>query len=252
MKSTSNGIFFFEKINLFSGVIAFSSSQKNGNMSLRLDKAGGTEKNRKKIAAELGFNFADMVFAQQVHGDKIAVLRKEDAGRGVVKGEEALENTDAMITREKNICPVILSADCVPLVFYDPKKMAVGAVHAGWRGTMLNIAGKTVKSFIEKFQTDPKDLLVGIGPSIGLECFEVGDEVVKAAEKEGLSDFVIKKEGKRLFDLWSANKVQLIEAGVLEKNIDIANICTHCDKGFYSYRRNKIEGRFATGIIISI
>jgi hypothetical protein len=139
---------------------------------------------------------------------------------------------------------------------YDSAKKIVGAVHAGWEGTLGLIARKTVKVFQKHFGSSPEDMLVGIGPSIGPCCYQVGQEVISRAKRVfGTTQGCVgneSSEGRGYFDLWKANLEQLLQVGVPQKNIEIAALCTydHPDL-FFSHRLEKGKtGRFGAGIFI--
>ena len=131
-------------------------------------------------------------------------------------------------------------ADCVPVLLYDPVHHAAGVVHAGWKGTVARIAAQTIVRMGEEFGTAASDVLAGIGPSIGADCYTVGAEVAeqfRAAFPDHAEQIIQERDGAIHLDLWAANRVQMVEAGVLVQNIDQADICTSCDRNFfYSYR----------------
>jgi YfiH family protein len=148
----------------------------------------------------------------------------------------------------------VQTADCVPILLFDPEKKVVAAVHAGWRGTVSKILAKTVGQMVEKFDCQPSDIVAGIGPSIHMHAYEVGAEVVEAVQDNfGNSTALLKPsltEGKAFFDLWEANKTILIESGIPEENIEVMGLCSfeHADL-FYSARRDGIDtGRMVSGI----
>lgn len=208
------------------------------------------KKNRQINFDLLNIDLSHSVFCQQVHGDNVHVVVANDAGRGSSSYESGIPETDALITNLPNICLALLVADCVPIFFYDRSKKVIGMAHAGWRGTMLNIAGKTVQKMVSEFGTDPKNILVGIGPSIGPNCFEVGDEVATAAKENMLEKFLNYKNDKIYFDLRRANREQLVLSGIPPENIEISKTCNHCSKDYFSYRRDKDSRRFAVGIML--
>ena len=212
-------------------------------------------KNRERLAEAIGIPLDNFTTARQVHDSHVAVITEELKGRGSFNFDTAISATDAMVTDTPNICLMVLQADCVPLLFFDLKKKVIGVAHAGWRGTVLLVAQNTVKVLKEKFNCSADDILVGIGPSIGPCCYEVGPEVVIQIDKA----FHYKREyihqtpdGKRYFNLWEANKMQLVQAGIPEKNIEIARICTYCNHTvFFSYRyQQRKTGRFGAGIML--
>ena len=135
----------------------------------------------------------------------------------------------------KNTPLVIFTADCIPVLLSDKEGRAVGAVHAGWRGTVMKIPNKAAELMIKTYDISPENIFAAIGPGIGKCCFEVGEEVAK----EFNSSFVKKgTDGKFFVDLWAANFAALCEAGISPENISVAGICTKCNCGdFYSYRK---------------
>ncbi len=147
---------------------------------------------------------------------------------------------DAVITRRRDVLLGIKTADCVPILLYDKVGLAIGAAHAGWRGTAAGILKKTIAEMQAAFGTDPEDLLISMGPSIRWCCYEVGREVIDAVSKETGKEgeyFKPKKAGKYCLDLQSANKLQALSLGVPERNISIIEECTYCfPERYYSYR----------------
>jgi YfiH family protein len=142
---------------------------------------------------------------------------------------------------------VLRFADCTPVLLADPKRKVVAAAHAGWRGSAVRVAGAAVSALVEAFASRPKDLIAGIGPAIGPCCYGVGEDVVAAfADRPGLL-----MDGR--LDLWEANRLALVEAGVPADQIEVAGVCTQCQSDrFFSHRANKGEpaGRFAALIKI--
>ena len=143
-------------------------------------------------------------------------------------------------------------ADCVPIIFADVENIAVGVAHGGWKGTMKKIAAKTFLAMQENFGTRAEDCLVGIAPSIGSCCYEIGEEVRDACKKSfpNNPELIEERDGKFFLNLWEANKIQLMEVGLPEENIDVAGECTCCKNSWYfSYRAAKgTTGRIAAVI----
>jgi len=212
-------------------------------------------KNREQIAMAMGIPLKCFTLSRQVHGHNVAVITDDLRGSGADSFNTAIDATDAMVTDIANICLVVLQADCVPLLFFDLKKKVIGAAHAGWKGTVQMVAQNTVKTLKEKFNSSPDNIIVGIGPSIGPCCYEVGPEVVFPADTV-FSDTrgYIKEtdDGKRYFNLWEANKIQLVLSGIPEENIKTSGICTYCNHTlFFSHRYQRTEtGRFGAGIML--
>jgi polyphenol oxidase len=225
-------------------VAAFVSTKQAGNISYNVgDDPKKVTVNRKALARSLNILIRSFTCAVQVHGGKVVKVTKSMRGKGALDIKSAIKNADAMITNIPGICLLIQIADCVPLLIYDPKKKVIGAAHAGWRGTVKDIAGKTVKTMKKYYKSDPKDIYVGIAPSIGKCCYEVGPEVA--------NEFGYK--GRIKLDLKEENLSRLIKAGIPRKNVQISPICTQCSsKDFFSVRAAKGNtGRFAAGIMLT-
>lgn len=180
-----------------------------------------------------------IVRGEQVHRDKIIwvdekVLVKAKKGSSAV-GENAImiPKVDALVTRESGIILGVFVADCVPILFVEPQQRIVGVIHAGWRGTALEITRKTM----EFLKIRPFNILVGIGPALCAKHFVVGEEVARQFPKEVVQESV-EEDGRFHVDLVQANILQLLEVGVLQKNIEVMPHCTYEETGnLYSYRR---------------
>ncbi len=210
--------------------------------------------NRQMLAAQHGFEPSAFVFAEQVHGNVVEYISPDKRGRGAFSRSTALPHCDAMITHHPNICLVAQAADCVPILFYDPVKKAIGAAHAGWRGTAAKIAAAVVGAFQERYSSDPRDILVGIGPSIGPCCYEVGDEVAQQV-REAFPDswqavLQPSPSGKHIFNLWQANRITLLAAGITPQNMEVAEICTRCNNHQFFSARAGDHGRFGAFIML--
>lgn len=183
-----------------------------------------------------------------VHGAEILTVTK--ANRQAMMGY-----VDGLITREVESYLFMRFGDCTPLIFYDPVQNAIGLTHAGWRGTMQNVAGATVKAMVDQLGCRPKDIMVVVGPSIGPCCYEVGQDVMAAAPKTFADPdtLFIRRNGNpnhAYFDLWEANRQQLAVAGI--EQIIQTELCTACRTDeFFSHRaENGSTGRF--GVIIGL
>ena len=212
--------------------------------------------NRKQLTEALGIPLEWLTTAKQVHGHHVRVLSRMDRGRGARDYGGALEATDALVTDLPGVCPLVLVADCVPVLLYDPGKRVIAAIHAGWRGTLARIAERTVRTMVQLFGSAPEEILAGIGPSIGPCCFQVGAEVIAQAESTlGRKSGCIWREsstGGRI-DLWKANRGQLLAAGLIARHVEVAGICTaHHSDDFFSYRKEgEGTGRFGAGICMT-
>ncbi len=153
---------------------------------------------------------------------------------------------DALMTNENSVGLGILHADCQAAIIYDPCHKVIATVHAGWRGMVAGIYGKTISALGERYGTRPADLLVAIGPSLGpqhAEFIHYRTEFPKS--------FWPFRKGEYTFDLWKIALWQLEQAGVLEKRVELAERCTYGDnEKFFSYRRDKTKGRHATVVAL--
>ncbi len=258
--SKSIPIWRFEHFSKFSSVLHYISGREggvsDGNFdSLNLgysvsDDRRNVEENRQRLANALQITPGDFLFPWQTHNDNIKVIFNPE------EKNDNLADTDGIITNLPGICISVLTADCVPLIFYDPLKQVIGVVHSGWRGTVKGIAAKMIQTFISEFNSKASDILVGIGPSIGPDVYEVGKDVIEGVKNTfgKASEFILKetKKDKAYLNLWKANRFLLEQAGVLPENIEKAYICTYTDhEYFFSARRlGKDCGRFGAGIML--
>ncbi|MCF6465180.1 peptidoglycan editing factor PgeF [Clostridium sp. Cult2] len=178
-----------------------------------------------------------IVSVNQVHGTNIKIVDSE-----LINSKMALSlEVDGLITDIPNVVLTTYHADCVPIYFLDIAKKIIGIAHGGWRGTFDNISGKMIDTMKNKYDSNTKDILVGIGPSIGPCCYEVGKDLgEKFSERYNRFHDIIIRNGKIFLDLWKINYLQIEEKGIPKENIILSNICTSCEiDKFYSYRKEK-------------
>lgn len=184
----------------------------------------------------------NFVTCQQTHSANIHIVTINDMGKEI-------PDCDGLITKVKNINLQIKTADCVPISLKDNIKKIVGIVHAGWRGSEKEIIKKAVKLFISKFNSDPKDIKIKIGPAIDKDNYIVRSDV-KNKFKKYLEFFEKISIDQWRFDLVGVNIKQMLSMGILEKNIKNTNISTYLDPNYPSYRRDgKVKG-FKTKIML--
>jgi len=184
------------------------------------------------IGDMLGIDVQRFVLSDQVHEDTVRIITSADCGKGISR-ESDIIGVDALVCAEPNIPFITFYADCVPLFFLDPVKRVAAMAHSGWRSTVKQIGIKTLEAMANAFGCAPKDILAGIGPSIGHCHFEVGSEVAEHFEDE----FAKSRGGKYDIDLWGVIAEQLKSAGVQDEHITLAGLCTACHTDeFYSYR----------------
>lgn len=214
------------------------------------DAPHSVEGNRSILARAFGASVEKLVTVKQVHGvDLLAIDSPNPDYSHFFKLE-----CDGIVTNQPGVMIGITVADCVPVLFLDPKNKVVAALHAGWKGTAGRICRKGIDAMREMFGCKPSDILAAIGPAIGPCCYEVDAPVMEEFKRNGLGfdAFAVERgEGKWGLDLSLANKVQLLEAGLSEKNIETADTCVSCEKNLYfSYRRDKGETGRQMGFIM--
>ncbi|CAM3726697.1 peptidoglycan editing factor PgeF [Cohnella lubricantis] len=228
------------------------------------DDLAAVLRNRRRTAETLGWDFAAWTCAEQVHSARVRVVASAERGRGRESRESAIQDTDALVTNEPDLLLVMYFADCVPLYFYDPETGAMGLAHAGWKGTVADIAGETVRTMAASFGTRPENLLAAIGPSIGPCCYEVDEPVMKHVrplvselmgeseslagagfESRGNPPFIERGNGRASLDLKEINRHLMIKAGILPSRIELSSWCTGCRTDlFFSHRKeNGATGR---------
>ncbi len=203
------------------------------------DDAENVRENTSILSSAAGFDPAGLVSSDQVHGTSILIAEKPGRYPGY----------DAFITRTANLFLCIYTADCYPVLIYDPVNRAAGAAHAGWKGTAGRIVVKTLEAMHESFGTKPSECTVWIGSGISAGAYEVGGEVAEAFPSECCLPATSEEDGeKKQLDLSLANYLQLVRSGIPETNIGRSPFCTFRDSDlFYSYRRdNGITGRMAS------
>ncbi|CAN5717529.1 hypothetical protein BH23CHL2_BH23CHL2_12030 [soil metagenome] len=211
--------------------------------------------NRAAFLDSAGFDGNALTLGRQIHGSRISVVTSADRGRGRPPDFDAIPNSDGLITTATDVVLGTIVADCVPILLYDPVQHALGLVHAGWRGTVAGIARNAVHNMAGAFGSRPADLHVGIGPSIGPCCYEVGAEVIDAWISAGTPDAqraVVPREPRPHLDLWQANRLTLIDAGVPCDNIELGNVCTRCQSTSYFSHRAAMAGERARGRMIMV
>lgn len=194
------------------------------------------------LSDNLGLDLNKFIFTNQVHENKVEYVTSKN-----LKGEfyeNVISKTDGLITDEKGIFLVTKYADCMPIIAYDPIKNVVGVAHSGWRGTLIDMPKHLIIKMMNEFGSNPENIFVSIGPSIGPESFEVGKDVAeKFAKKFGVM-FIKELNGKYFINLWRIAENQIYEMGV--RNIEISLIDTYSNtEYFYSYRKEKTKKRFA-------
>jgi len=254
-----------------SGVTAFSTTRHGGCSSGHYasfninhycgDSEEAIGRNRCALCSLLGVDDNGLIMPHQTHETKVIHVDKSFMELSLTGRQERLEGVDALTTCLGGLCIGVSTADCIPILLYDKVHSAVGAIHAGWRGTVQRIVLKTVKQMTDRYGSRPSEITAQIGPGISVDNFEVGDEVYDAFINEGFNmdtisrrypDMAGSKKQKWHIDLPECNRQQLQACGLLPQHIHCAGICTfkqHAD--FFSARRLGIHsGRIFTGIML--
>jgi YfiH family protein len=200
------------------------------------------------VAEAFGIARDRVVTVHQVHGDDIiAVDSRNFRDIGPM-------HADGLFTSVRGIAVGVETADCVPVLLFDPGTPAVAAVHAGWRGTVKKIAEKAVRAMQHRFGSDPVRMIAGIGPAIGPECYEV-DEPVMGPVREAFPFWkevaAARGNGRFSLDLVNLNRLALVQAGLKELNVHAVGLCTSCRRDlFYSFRAEGRTGRMLSAIML--
>jgi YfiH family protein len=212
------------------------------------DEAESVHRNHQRMYEVLAVNGRRACTVWQVHSADVILVN------GPVRGRRWLALADAMVTDRPDTPLVMRYADCTPLLFHDPVQGVIAIAHAGWRGTVQGVGANTVRTMVQTFGCKPADIQAGIGPSIGPQRYQVGEEVVVAVKEYfGSIDGLIQRnlqDGTAYLNLWAANQRDLERAGV--EQIDVAGICTAANTDeFYSHRAEQGRtGRF--GVVFSL
>lgn len=192
---------------------------------------------RKALAKKYNFDIKKLQYMEQFHSNIVKIVNDINPNK-----------CDALITNKTNTPLMVMVADCIPILFFDPIKKVIGVAHAGREGTFNNIIKNTIDKMIEAYNCEPKDIEVELGPSIQKCCYEVSEQMAKFTKDTFGKEFV----NQRYIDLQGINKMQLLKKGIKQNNISILNICTKdSKKTYFSYRNNPKCGRFAGLIMIN-
>jgi len=212
--------------------------------------------NFRRIGERFGKTPEDFVLSKQSHETKVLKVGTKDRGKGITKDRD-YEGIDALITDEKGIILSCFSADCVPILFYDPIRKAVGACHSGWRGTKGKILQNVVEEMSKHFSSNPADILIAIGPSISKEQYIVSEDLGLSfledykdySEEDSSSPIRRLSEDKFQLDLWDLNRRIALDCGLKKEHISISGYCTmENPELFFSHRysqgRRGLQGAF--------
>lgn len=236
-----NGVYKFTKVFKRQANLVHGFSSRSFGDVKTYQSHGSPAQNLNRFLANLGVSPGRLVKTRQEQAGEIAEVGLPNRG-------EVVGPADGLITPSHNLLLVIFAADCLPVLLFDPVKGIIGLSHAGWRGSAKGISRKMIESF-RRLGSNPRDILVGLGPAICVNHYPVG--------KEGIVQETFAQEGNQTavfvddkLDLEKTNTRQLVESGVLEKNIEVSGVCTFEDPNFYSFRKekNNLSGEIAAVI----
>jgi hypothetical protein len=246
------------------GVTAFSTTRQGGYSEGRYgefninrycgDSEEAIRQNRSWLCQYLGISDERLIMPHQVHLTEMAVIDEAFLQLSAEERLARLEGVDALMTDVAGVCIGVSTADCIPVLLFDPVHQAGCAIHAGWRGTVQRIVEKAVAKMTAVYGTHPADLVAQIGPGIHLDSFEVGDEVYDAFAHAGFDmESICRKYEKWHIDLPECNRQQLLSAGVPASQIAVSPVCTfqQSDRFFSARRLTVNSGRIFTGIVIT-
>lgn len=235
----------------------------------RGDLEENVTENFRRVARELDISIDDIVLSHQTHTNNVRVITEKDKGKGITKPLD-YSDIDGMITNVPGVCLSTFYADCVPLYFVDPVNKAIGLSHSGWKGTVTRIGQKTIEAMCREYGSNPANILVAIGPSICMDCYEISEDVAvqfidefnlhnnicnyESIDNNEYKDIILaKKSGNKYqLNLWAANIKVFLDAGILPEHISLTNVCTCCNhKLLFSHRKtNGQRGNLGAFLLI--
>ncbi len=260
-----NGLLWLSAYELNSGGAVHGFSTRLGGVShgclasLNLGTGRGDDienvrENFRRFGVAVGFDSKKTVFSKQVHRDDIRMVTAKDCGKGLYREREY--EADGLITDVPGVTLAVFSADCIPILLHDPIRHVVAGCHAGWRGTVMDIVGKTVRTMVRQYGCRAENICGAIGPGISRCCFETHADVPEALEAvlgsraKGLIDRL--PDGKFLVDLKGANALWLQDAGVPMHQIEISDACTFCRQDLFWSHRHTGNARGIMSAVIQL
>ena len=241
----------FEKLQQIPGVKHGFSTRHGGvstgiyssmNLSFtRGDDEATVQENFTRICNAIGVSKEKVVCSKQTHTTNVLKVTEAYIGNGVLK-ENVLEDIDGLVTDIPGVCLCTSYADCVPLYFVDPVKKVIGLSHSGWRGTVGKIGQVTIQKMVTEYGCCVTDIIAAVGPSICQACYEVSADVIEQFQrtfdkKHWEQLFYATHTDKYQLNLWEANKIILLEAGISKEHIAVTNVCTACNSDdLFSHR----------------
>ncbi len=265
-----SNLLLFDLLDQEGGIVHFSTTREGGvsrgafaslnTGNFSDDSPLNIHENRQRIARMLYTPVENFIIPHQTHSNRVLTVDSDFLSLSRTEAVEALYGVDALVTNQPGVFLCVTTADCVPILLYDKGSGAIAAIHAGWKGTLGRIVENSFREMERNYGTSARDLIVGMGPAISQQHYEVGDELVEAFREEGfdLSDRAVSyrepSSGKCHMDLTEINRRELIRLGVPEGQVGISGLCTfEREDLFFSARRQTIHsGRMLTGIKLEV
>ncbi|MEK7613578.1 MAG: polyphenol oxidase family protein [Patescibacteria group bacterium] len=229
------------------GVLCTTSTAADGNMDFRFGNHEAVTKNREQFLKRFGVALGNVVVMKVNHGDSIRVVGGSEGGHGAFRPDDAILG-EALITKDARVTLMLLTADCVPVVLYDPHTRAVALLHAGWKPTVLLLGQKVIAFMKETYNVNPENLYAYLGPGIKKDSYVFPDLAQKNDPR--WRPFIEERGRQYAVDLFACNTHVLTESGVLPSHIEVSAIDTGSDTAYYSHVRSRTsgepEGRIAT------
>ncbi|MDG4655847.1 peptidoglycan editing factor PgeF [Ectobacillus antri] len=204
------------------------------------DRQEDVHENRRLLAHKLHFPMHTWICSEQTHANVVQKVTKQDCGKGIYEYKDGIAGTDGIYTNEPDVLLTSCYADCVPLYFYAPSYHLIGLAHAGWKGTVTEIACNMIHKWTQEEGVPLTDIHVAIGPSIGDCCYVVDNRVMDAVKKVVTYKPKQVENGQYQIDLKTINRLLCLKCGIPEENIIISSYCTSCEeKLFFSHRRDQ-------------
>ncbi len=236
----------FSSFKRYPDLLIVHSSREDGNLKVyhKNGKDVNALINSKKFLNKLGLVENQVVSVRSVHGDNISIVTEKDGG-------SFIDDTDGLITSQKDVFLSITVADCLPVIVFDPLKEIVSLIHCGWKGLDKKIIEKTIKKMRDNFHIYPEELIAGIGPGIGRCHFEVKEDLL--VKFRAYPEAMIKRDRQFFVDLKLIAKRQLEDCGIDTANIEVSPVCTYCQSDIYfSHRKDATDPPEAMSVIIGV
>lgn len=239
----------------FPEITAVLSEKKDGSMKVFPERPEENRENCERFFTGQGIPADRVVSADQIHGTNVKIITAQNVshnGRSSFirygGGRQMISDTDALVTKEKNIFLSVTAADCLPIFFYDPVEQVIGIAHAGWRGLTGGVIGKTIEAMTD-CGAKTENVTVAFGPNIGKCHFEIQTDILP--QFAGYEEYIIRRDDEIFINLQGIAEKQLQNAGIREANIETTPFCTFCERStFFSYRRDK--PKIAEGMVAVI